>query len=52
MWLTQSQKNEVMNCNINDDFYKFLIDGSGRLIGAFAPSVDPMSSAIQNAVAN
>jgi len=51
-WLTQSQKNEVMNCNINDDFYKFLIDGSGRLIGAFAPSVDPMSSAIQNAVAN
>lgn len=51
-WLTQSQKNQVMNCNITGDFYKFLIDGSGRLIGAFAPSVDPMSSAIQSAVTN
>lgn len=51
-WLTSSAKNGVMSNTLDDDFYKFLIDGSGNLIGAFAPSADPMSPPFFKAIEN
>lgn len=49
-WLTHSSENSAMDNTINDDFWKFLIDENGNLVGAFVSSVDPMSDAIQTAV--
>jgi glutathione peroxidase len=49
-WLTHSNENKVMDNTINGDFWKFLIDEKGNLVGAFVSSVDPMSEAIQSAV--
>ncbi len=51
-WLTHTDLNGMMNNAVNNDFYKFLIDGSGRLVGAFVPTVDPMSDELQNAIKN
>lgn len=51
-WLTHFVQNGAMDNRIKDDFYKFLIDGSGNLIGAFAPSVDPLNEQIKNAIEN
>lgn len=49
-WLTQIKQNGMMDNPVHDDFYKFLVDGSGLLIGAFVSSVDPMSDEVQNAI--
>jgi glutathione peroxidase len=49
-WLTQAVKNGVMDNSLDNDFYKFLVDTNGNLVGAFAPSVDPMSQVVQNAI--
>lgn len=51
-WLTHASKNGALDCMLNGDFYKFLIDSSGNLIGIFAPSVDPMSDELQSALIN
>lgn len=49
-WIAEIGQNGVMNNTIADDFYKFLIDGNGNLIGAFSSTVSPMSNEIQNAI--
>lgn len=49
-WLTHISENQRMENQINDDFWKFLIDESGNLRGTFVSSVDPMDEAIQSAV--
>jgi len=51
-WLSHQSENDMMENNINGDFYKFLVDAEGKLVGAFAPSVDPMSDEMQNAITN
>jgi glutathione peroxidase len=51
-WLTHLEQNSMMSNAINGDFYKFLVDSSGRLVGAFVSSVDPMSNEIQSAISN
>jgi glutathione peroxidase len=51
-WLTHATQNGAMDNTLRGDFYKFLVDGSGNLMGAFAPSVDPMSEQIQSAIEN
>lgn len=51
-WLTHYTENGMMDNNINEDFYKFLVDQQGRLVGIFAPSVDPMSDEMQSAIKN
>lgn len=51
-WLTHLSQNGMMENNVNEDFYKFLVNSEGKLVGAFAPSVDPMSEEMQNAIAN
>jgi glutathione peroxidase len=50
-WVAEAAQNGVMNNTVTNDFYKFLIDGEGNLIGAYTSTVSPMSNAIQNAVA-
>ena len=51
-WLTHQSENNMMENNIDGDFYKFLVNADGTLVGAFAPSVDPMSDELQNAITN
>ncbi len=51
-WLTHIEQNGMMNNAVGDDFYKFLVDGSGKLVGGFVSSVDPMSKAVQDAITN
>lgn len=50
VWLTKIEQNGMMNNPVQDDFYKFLVDGTGRLIGGFVSSVDPLSDEVQNAI--
>jgi glutathione peroxidase len=51
-WLTHIEQNNMMSNTIEGDFYKFLVNGAGRLVGAFVSSVDPMSNDMQSAVSN
>ncbi len=51
-WLTHIEQNNMLSNEVLGDFYKFLIDANGRLMGAFDSSTDPMSDVIQNAVTN
>jgi glutathione peroxidase len=51
-WLTHYSENGMMDNTINEDFYKFLVDSHGKLVGIFAPSVEPMSEELQSAIEN
>lgn len=51
-WLTDISKNQMMNNKISGDFYKFLINEDGLLVGEFVPSVDPLEDQVQNALTN
>lgn len=42
-WLTNESENERFSSLVKDDFQKYLIDGTGNLIGIFVSSVDPLS---------
>ncbi|RYD93736.1 MAG: glutathione peroxidase [Sphingobacteriales bacterium] len=50
-WLSQQSQNGVLNQAVQGDFQKFLVDGQGRIVAVFAPSVRPLDSVIQIAVA-
>jgi len=45
-WLTQKERNGVLDAQINWNFNKFLLDENGRLIQKFESSVNPMSEEI------
>ena len=49
-WLANSSENGLMDAPVIGDFTKFLIDNDGKLIGVFAPSVDPMNEEIQSSI--
>lgn len=51
-WLMHQSKNNVMDVTVNNDFYKFLINEEGMLTGVFAPSVDPLSDEMKEAINN
>lgn len=51
-WLTDVNLNLVYNNSINGDFYKFLVDETGNIIGLYSSSVDPMDSSLQNQIKN
>ncbi len=51
-WLALPSENGMMRGKVNGDFYKFLINSSGTLIGIFNGSVQPMSTLMRNAVQN
>jgi glutathione peroxidase len=49
-FLSHIEQNGMVNNPVKADFFKFLINSSGTVIGTFAPSVDPMSDDVQNAI--
>lgn len=49
-WLTQKEKNEVMNVEIKWNFTKFLLDENGHLVASFESAVKPLSDEILQAV--
>jgi glutathione peroxidase len=51
-WLALPSENGMMRGKVNGDFYKFLINSSGTLIGTFNGSVQPMSATIRNLIQN
>lgn len=50
-WLGSSSNNGVMNAVITHDFQKLLIDREGKIVAVFNGAVSPLSTAVQNAVA-
>ena len=51
-WLGSKLQNDVMEARIKRDYQKFLIDRTGSIVGRFDSSVSPISTVIQNAIAN
>ncbi len=49
-WLSLASENGVMNGKPKGDFFKFLIDESGNMMGFFDGSIDPMNDKVQNAI--
>jgi glutathione peroxidase len=49
-WLGNESQNGVLNTNVESDFQKYLISGSGGLVGFFGSSVNPMSEDLQEAI--
>jgi len=49
-WLTDSTLNGRASNPVGNDFFKFLIDGSGNWMGVFSDQVDPLSSELINAI--
>ena len=49
-WLTHAALNSRASNAVKNDFYKFLIDGSGNWMGVFSDDVDPMSQVMQDAI--
>ena len=49
-WLADITKNASLNSVVKADFYKYLIDKDGTLIGVFNEKTDPMSIAIKKAI--
>lgn len=51
-WLTDSSLNHVFENPVNGDFFKYLVDEDGDIIGVFDGSVSPMDSTIQKLITN
>lgn len=49
-WLTDITVNQTFQNPVNNDFYKYMVDEQGQIIGAFTESVDPMDTVIQNLI--
>ena len=45
-WLTQKEKNGVLDAQITWNFNKFLLDENGKLISWFPSNVTPLSEEI------
>lgn len=49
-WLSDIKKNAMMKSKVKKDFFKYLINEEGILIGIFNSKVDPMSNIMQQAI--
>lgn len=49
-WLSLRALNNVTDIQMQSDFQKILIDGSGKITGIFSSAVDPMSKEMQDAI--
>jgi glutathione peroxidase len=49
-WLTNQSQNGVMQNEVTGDFQKFLVDGSGNLIGVFSPKLSPLDQQVKDAI--
>ncbi len=51
-WLADKLQNGRVNGKARTDFYKFLIDKQGLVVGVFDSSVSPLSNKVQQAIQN
>lgn len=51
-WLSDINANGMMNSSVSHDFYKYLINGEGKLIGIFNEEVSPLDDKVQDAITN
>jgi len=51
-WLTNKSENEVKDSTVEWNFQKYLLNESGQLTNVFAPSVEPFSDELLNAINN
>jgi glutathione peroxidase len=51
-WLADSTLNQSVQNPVNGDFYKYLVNGSGRITGVFSEAVDPMDTSFQQTIQN
>lgn len=51
-WLTDSSLNHVFENPVNGDFFKYLVDQDGNMVGVFDGSINPMDSTIQKLITN
>ena len=49
-WLTKQSLNGAADSKVNKDFYKYLVNKNGQLIGIFSASETPMDSTITEAI--
>jgi glutathione peroxidase len=49
-WLINATKNGMMDSRVKKDFYKYLINKNGILVGSFDNTEDPMGANIRNAI--
>lgn len=49
-WLSSKLQNEMMNSRTIRDYQKYLVDGTGRLVGKFDSSISPISVQMQDAI--
>lgn len=45
-WLANRESNGTIEGQVTNDFFKFLIDGQGNILGEFAPGIDPLDPII------
>lgn len=51
-WLALENLNGMMNGVVNHDYFKFLINEEGKLIGVFSSTVNPLDEKIESAINN
>jgi glutathione peroxidase len=51
-WLQHKSENGSMDIKLSKNFQKILVDKNGSVIAFFGSAVEPMASAIQNAIKN
>lgn len=51
-WLTKQSENGLSDGNVTTDFYKYLIDRTGNISGAFSPLISPTNTILINAINN
>ncbi|WP_315821514.1 hypothetical protein [Paraflavitalea speifideaquila] len=49
-WLTRSSANGAMDSPVQADFYKYLVNKEGRLVGVFSNVIDPLNTDLENAI--
>ncbi|MCP9750011.1 hypothetical protein [Ferruginibacter sp. HRS2-29] len=51
-WITHKNKNGMTDSNVQGDFSKYLINGSGQIIGIFSNQVKPLDEVLLTAIKN
>jgi len=49
-WLTKADQNGMLESHVEKDFYKYLVNKDGLLVGIFSDKVDPMNVALKKAI--
>jgi glutathione peroxidase len=49
-WITRIEQNGMAESTVNGDFFKYLVDDDGLLIGLFSNQVEPMANVLRSAI--